>query len=215
MYDCVKRIYRFLPGRKGGWRQLRFPQAMLLALCLISGCSSTSSSQQYENTELGIRLERPGNWDLIYHERSGSVVLDAENRLGNKDSAHVEIYGNACVPAPAWFQGSRQEIYLNIDRIRILYNLDSVKIIQEPSEIEAGLKEIIKAIIIVPTMSLPENSVRNQVGGRDPDLFQTIVMFAIKSENHFVMAYVYEGGNNELNAEAEAIVTSIQFMCSK
>jgi hypothetical protein len=63
-------------------------------------------------------------------------------------------------------------------------------------------------------MSLPEDSVENQVGDRGPDIFQTIEMFAISDRDKFILVYLYEGNSEEINAEAEEIITGIQLICS-
>lgn len=194
-------------------RKLRASITAILVACIISGCIS-STQQEYENIDVGIKLEKPKNWDLEYYERSSVIVLQAENKVRAIDTARVEIHGNACVPTPAWFKGHHEEIRTNIDRIRVLYNLDNVAIIQEPISIENGRNKVTKAIVAVPTMALPENSLENQIGARDPGLFQTIAIFAVQDENYMVMAYIYEGNSTELNKEAEDIIASIQLTCS-
>jgi hypothetical protein len=212
MLDYPRKTHALL-NWKSGWYQLNFLTTLLLVVYLMSGCSSTSSKQLYENPEFGIRLEKPGNWDLAFYERSGSIVLEAENGIGNKDSARIEIHGYACVPV--LFNNSEEAIESNIDRIRILYDLDSVTIVEEPIKVETGDYEVTKAIITIPTLSLPEDSVENQVGDRGPNVFQPIDMFAIRdSDNNFIMVYVYKGNSEAINAEADEIVDSIQLTCS-
>lgn len=212
MFDYPKKTFVF-PDWNSSWHQLNFLITMLLAIHLASGCSSTSSKQLYENPESGIRLERPGNWDLAFYERSGTIVLEPENGIANKGSARIEIHGSAC--GHPFFITPEEDIEANIDRIRILYNLSSVTIVQEPIKVETGDYEVTKAIITIPTMSLPEDSVENQVGGRGPNVFQPIDMFEIRDrDNNFIMVYVYKGNSDELNAEADEIVDSIQLTCS-
>ena len=111
------------------------PYLLILLLVLVymtTGCNSTSSEQLFENSESGISLLKPGNWNSEYFERSGVIVLEPQKRGGNKDSARIEIHGSACVPTPPWFNGPKTELESNIERIRILHNLDSVTIIQAP-----------------------------------------------------------------------------------
>ena len=212
MQICSTKTRILPPGRRGSWRQINILIIVFLIACLLSGCAS--SKQLYENPELGIKLIKSENWDVKYYERSGSIVLETKGGIGNSISARIEINGNACFPVPAWFNGSREAIELNIDRIRILYSLDSITIVQEPIEIENRGNEVVKAIIAIPTMSMPENDVRNQIGDRNPNLLQRIELFAIKDKDYFVMAYIYEGDGEALNAEAEEIVASIQLSCS-
>lgn len=185
---------------------------LLSVTCFITGCSSTTSKQPYENSEFGITLEKPGNWDLEFYERSGTIVLEAESGFWNKDSTRIEIYGYACVST------SNNPITLleaNIDRIQILYDLESVTIVQQPTIVESGKYEVAKTIILIPTTSLPEDSARNQVGVQDSNIYQIIEMFAIRdSNNNSILVDIYKGNNEELNAEAEDIVSSIDLNCT-
>ena len=213
MYERLKKSSVF-PRGKNTWHRVHTPVFLLLVV-LISSCIPTWSQQQYENPKSGIKLTMPRNWDVMFYERSGVIALETKRRIGNNDSAYIEIHGNACIATPSWFKNSHEEIRLNIERIRILYDLDSVTIIQEPTKIETDGKEVMKAVITVPTMSLPENTARNQFGYQDPNLFQTIELFAIGDKGHFIMAYIYKGSSNELNAQAEKIIASIRLICSK
>jgi len=212
MFDYPKKTFVF-PDWNSSWHQLNFLITMLLVIHLASGCSSTSSKRLYENPESGISLEKPGNWDLAFYERSGTIVLEPENGIANQGSARIEIYGNACVDTT--FNTPEEYIEANIDRIRILYDLDSVTIVQEPIQVEIGDYKVTKAIITIPTMSLPEDSVENQVGDRGPNISQTVEMFAIgNGDRNSIMVQLYKGNSEELNAEAEEIVDSIQLNCS-
>ncbi len=74
--------------------------------------------------------------------------------------------------------------------------------------------EVATATILIPTMSLPEDSSLNQVGVQDPDIFQTVDMRAIKCPNNFAMVYLYKGNSEQLNTEAEEIVDSIELTCA-
>ena len=195
--------------------QLSWPIIMFLVAHLASGCVSPPPKQLDETSKFGISLEKPKNWSLETNERNGSIVLEVKNEGVNTDSARIEIVGNACVPTPSWFKGLDEEIELNIDRIGNLYNLDSVTRLQEPIVVETGNYEVAKAIIAIPTISMLGDPVRNKVGGQDPNVLQTIELFAIKNSNtNFVMAYIYKGNSEEFNAEAEKIVDSIQLTCS-
>jgi len=201
-----------LPPRKSSWCRLKFLISLLLVAYSVSGCSSKSSEQLYENPVSGVSLEKPGNWDLAYFERSGTIVLEAESGIRNRGSVRIEVNGAAC--GDTTFPTPEEHIEAEIDRIRILYDLDSVTMIQQPTRVETGNREVTKAIIAIPTMSLPEDAVENEVGVRGPDIFQTIELLAIRDSNRvFIMAYVYRGNSDELNAEAEGIVSSIKAFC--
>jgi hypothetical protein len=214
MFGYPKKVLTF-PIWKSSWYQLSWSIIMFLVVHLASGCVSTPPTPLDETSKFGVRLEKPENWSLETNERNGSIVLEIENGGVNTDSARIEIVGNACVPTPSWFNGLEEELELNIDRIGKLYNLDSVARLQEPIVVETGDYEVAKAIIAVPTISMLEDPARNKVGGQDPNILQTIELFAIKSNNtNFVLAYIYQGNSEEFNAEAEEIVDSIQLICS-
>lgn len=212
MLHCLEEVFSF-SHKRDQWYRLVFLFALLSVTYLVSGCRSTTSQELYENAKFGVRLEKPGNWRLSLNERSGSIVLEPESGNGLKDSARIEIYGYACVPTLS--HNTNETLESNIERIRTLYNLDSVTIIQPPIQVETGDNEITKATIRIPTMSLSEDSAKNQVGDRGPDIFQTIDMVAIRDRNnHSIMVYLYKGNSEELNAEAEAIADSIQLTCA-
>ncbi|HIP70569.1 MAG TPA: DNRLRE domain-containing protein, partial [Anaerolineae bacterium] len=203
MFRYLRKTLSLL-SRQAQWHQLGFLFAMLSVIYLVVGCSSTSSKQLYENFEFGITLEKPRNWSVEFYERNGSIVLEAENGFWNKETARIEIYGYACVPS--LLNDSESALESNIDRMHTLYNLDSVTIVQEPTIIEKKEYEMAAATILVPTMSLPEDSTKNQIGDRGPDIFQIIDMFAIRnSNNNSIMVYIYKGNSEKLNAEAQDI----------
>jgi len=213
MYGCIKKKH-ILSNWKSKWNPLNSPITLLLMVYLISGCNPTTSKQLYENPISGISLEKPDNWDLAYYERSGRIVLEAETGFWHKDSAHIEIQGSACLSHPVTTNSSYQRLEHDIERIRDLYRLDTITIVQQPTIVESGENEVTKAVVSIPTMSLPEDSVANQVGDRGPDLYQTIDIFAIRGINTFLMAYIYKGKNEILNAQAQEIIDSIQRTCS-
>lgn len=213
MHVCPMKPHKF-PDRKNNWHRLYFPVALLLLVYVVAGCNPTSSKQLYENTEAGISLEKPENWELAYIERNGMIVLAVENRIWDKDSVRVEIHGPACPSTLTKFNSPYEEVEWNIDRIRKLYSLDAVTVVQEPIKAKTGDYEVTKSIIVIPSMALPEDSSRNQVGNRGPNIFQTIDIFAITDGDNTLMTYIYEGNSDTLNAQAQEIIDSIQMTCS-
>lgn len=190
---------------------VRYPLLILFITFMILGCDSVSEDKVYTNSQFGIRLEKSENWNLEYIERNGSIVIKAENE--SEDSARIEIYGFACVPS--LFKNSEEALKSELERTHAAYDLESVTIIQEPRSEQINGFEIATAVISLPTMSLPEDSVINQVGQQDPDVFQMIQMFAIRDqENNSILVYVYQGRSEKLNTEAEGIIDSIEFTCS-
>ena len=185
---------------------------LLLIFLYLSGCVTKPSWQLYENPELGIKLEKPDTWDATYFERDGTIVLNGKDK--NNNSVHIEIRGNACNLISDF--GSPSEIIESESRrIRILYGLDMLTIVQSPTAIENEKNEITKAMIEVPTMAIPNDSPANQVGRRETNLFQTMEIFVIKSNGYFTNAYIYKGNGEELNMDAEKVVASLELSCSK
>jgi hypothetical protein len=201
------------PKKTCKFPKLYFPVALLL-LFYLAGCNAASSKQLYENAEVGISIEKPENWELTYVERNGMIVLATETGVWNKYSVRIEIQGPACPSISTNFNNPYEEVEWNIDRIRKLYNLDSVIVVQEPLEAKTGDYEVTKSVIMIPSMALPEDSSRNQVGNRGPDIFQTIDIFAITDGDNTLMAYIYEGNSDKLNVQAQEIMDSIQITCS-
>lgn len=210
MFHHLKKIFPF-PDGQSQWYRFGFLFALLSVTYIVSGCSSTTTQELYKNSEFGISLEKPGNWNLEFYERNRSIVLEAETGIWNKDSVLIVIQGIAVSPLP---YDSKQELEANIDRIRTLYNLKSVTVIQEPTIIEDEAYKMATATFLIPTMSIPEDSTANQVGVQDPDMFQTVDMRTIRCPGNFALIYVYKGNSQQLNAEAEAIVDSIQLTCA-
>ena len=98
--------------------------------------------------------------------------------------------------------------------MRILYDLDSVSIIQAPMRTRAEGREVVTAIIGLPVAELPDDAVINQVGGHEPGVMQTVdIRIITDSDGCSVMVYLYKGNSEALNAEAEDIVESIRFTC--
>jgi hypothetical protein len=194
-------------------KKMYFPTVLLLLVYIMGGCNATSSMESYENTEAGISLEKPENWELSYIERNGMIVLTTENGIWNRDSVRIEIQGPACLSVPANSSSPDEELERNIDRIRKLYNLESVTVVQEPTKSKTGDYEVTKSIIMIPSMALPQDSSRNQVGERGPDIFQIIDISAITHKGYTVMTYIYKGNSETLNTQAQTIIDSIQFTC--
>ncbi len=191
---------------------------VLVIVLMFAGCNSSQGRQSYENPESGISLEKPENWHAEYYERSGLIALETENKIRDEGSAHIEIYAGSCASAdnnPNEGLTAEELIQLEIDRIRVLYNLDSITITQEATTVKNGDMEVTRASITVPTLSLPEDSSTNQVGDQATDVFQPIDIINIRDSNNdrSIGVFIYKGNSEELNAEAEEIVSSVQQTC--
>jgi hypothetical protein len=185
-----------------------------LVVLIAVGCTASISKQSYENLEIGLGLEKPDNWDLVYSERNGAIYLEAEKGVWKKDTIRIEIHGQSCLsdaqePTTS-YNTPKEEIEWNIQRMKVLYNLDSIPIIQEPMPNKIGNYEVTEAVIEIPAAVLEGGSREN----RGSDASQIINMFQINdSGNSSVMAYVFESNDEKLNTQAEEIIDSIRFIC--
>lgn len=212
MLRYLKKVLPFLNWQTQ-WYRLGFLFAMLSVIYVISGCGPTSSKQSFEDFGLsgGLSLEKPSNWQAEFDDRTETIVLKAEKGILRKDSVLVVIQPFTTLPTSSLLS---EQVETGIDRIGTRYNLDSVTVIQEPTIIEREEYEMVTATILIPTMSIPENSTANQVGVQEPDIFQTVELRVIRCPNNFAMVYIYKGNSEQLNAEAEDIVDSIDLTCS-
>ena len=210
MFRYLRRLYTYSVCQAKQY-PVGFMVVIALIILMTLGCNTAPSKQRYENSEFGISLEKPRNWNVKYDERSRSIVLKAEKGIWHKDSALTAIKGVAISPLPCV---SEQELEMNIDRIGTLYSLETITLIQEPTVIESGEYEVGIATVSIPTMSILEDSTANQINVQAPDIFQTIELRTIKCPDNFAMVYTYKGNSKELNTEAETIVDSIKLTCS-
>jgi hydrogenase maturation factor len=181
----------------------------------ISGCDTSSVERVYEDPEFGIRLEIPRNWSLKSYKRNGSIVLESGNGLFEKDSARVEIYGIACAASlDASLVDWEEVLEANIKRIGDLYGPDPITILQPLNKVDSENYEIYTTKIQIPTISIPKDSPRNQVGVRDSNTLQTVELYLIRDEsNNGIWVEVYTGNSVQLNDEAEEIVNSVELIC--
>lgn len=201
---------------KNRFRSFGLQIVLLLFIFLLSGCigsTRTQSNQLYENPESGISLKKKANWDVEFYERSGLILLKAENGFLQRNFARLEIYGNAC-SSDTWADRPDELLIADIERIKNLYNLSSVMIMQEPMEVEIGDHEVTQAIIAISVSAMFDDTSRIQVSDRGPDALQTIDIYGITNQGAIIVAYIYEGDDDALNEQAREIVDSIQFICT-
>ncbi len=185
----------------------------LLLLTLVTGCQHNSEPMLYENLEAHVSLKRSGHWKVAYYARSGQLILEAKTGTGTRASARVEIFGNSG-PVVAPIQDSVKEVQTHIERIRMLYELDSVAIIQSPTRLQDGDSEVVTALIGLPVAELPDDAAINQVGGHEPGVNQLIeIRMMTDSSGCAILVFLYPGRSEVLNVEAEGIVKSIRFTC--
>jgi hypothetical protein len=141
-------------------------------------------------------------------------MLITKKRADEKDSVRIEIHENSCFPT--LYKDSVEAVELNIERLRVFYDLNAVTIVEAPSMNESRGYKIAKAKIALPTQAIGKDSSRNKTGKLAPDVFQFVEIVAIRdSDNRSRTIYTYKGTNVALNAEADAIVDSIQIICPR
>jgi hypothetical protein len=189
--------------------------SLFIIVFQISGCKPKITQKDYENLDSGVKLILPSNWDLSYDERSGVIVVETQKQLFDSASARIEVFGSPCQIATPWENSSIDEIDKNINRIRLLYGLDTITSIQEPEKSEKGDYEITNVIILVPTISMSQDKNRIQVSQKYSDTNQIIEIVAKSHLNSkvFMMAYIYYGDNDQINAQAKEIYNSIIRFC--
>lgn len=185
-----------------------------LLISMITGCIPASNYQKYENRELGISLEKPELWELNYNERNGMIVLTKNGNILINESSRIEIQGPACTHNLNNFTNPREEIEWNIERIRDLYHLESLPMIQEIEEINYEDYKYTSTTIAIPTISLSADSDRNQMGNSSPELMQLIDIIAISKDDNTIINYIYKGKNEIVNNQAKEIINSIKIICS-
>lgn len=201
------------PGGRAQWYRLTFFVALLSIIQMVSGCSSMTSEQSYEDfgSSGGLRLEKPRNWHAEFDERTETIVLKAERGILRKDSIRIVIQPFTTLPESSLLS---EHLEAAIELTGVRENSDSVTVVQEPTIVEDEAHSMATATILIPTMSIPKDSTEDQVGVQALDRFQTVTMRAIRCPGNFAVIYVYEGNSDQLNAEAEAIVESIQLTCT-
>ena len=186
--------------------------AVILVTLLLTGCHSTISKKQFcEDPQLEIAFEYSDRWKLETGERlENLVVLESKGGLLERGSARIEILVGFPVSRSIDLQEGLDDRISNKAR---LYELDSITVIQSPTVVEEERYQIAMATISIPTTSMPAGSPRNQMGGRDTNSSQIIDMYTIRNDdNNFLEVTIYQGNSQELNAEAEEIVNSIDFI---
>lgn len=185
---------------------------VVLGMFFLSGCRNTAPPiQTYANGTLGgVRVEYPGNWELQPDERLDNViVLESKRGIFEKGSARVEIiWGGQITTTTINLEDS---LVKDIDRIRTLYSLDSVTIVQSANTSQMEGFQVATVTISIPTIAIPKDSHRNQMERREHGVLQIIEIYYIRNEvgDRSVSAYIYKGDDEELNTQAEDIVNSI------
>jgi hypothetical protein len=186
---------------------------VLLLSSLLASCTS-SKLDIYENQESGIWLEKPGNWDISYNERNGMTSLRAEQGIWNKDAASILIFGFPCQRDDEGIRDMEVEFESAISRLRTVYSLDSITIIQNPFMYQVGEYEYYRASIEIPSSAFKDTSDEKAIEEKDQDSFRTVDLFRVYDEDGAsIYIEVYEGESVELNTQAYAIVESIQLFC--
>ena len=136
----------------------KFSIVLIFTFILQSACSPKQVTQLYENSEYGVKLEKPNNWMLEFIERNGSIILVPQRRIWEKNSTMIEIFSVICNDNQDLIMDSVEILEKDIDRISKLYDLESVTVVQEPKKVKIGDDEDTTAVIAIPTTSMPEDT---------------------------------------------------------
>jgi len=182
-----------------------------LGLIILVGCQSKAATSVYNNSLMHINLMKPDNWNATFYERSGRIVVEGKSGFLKKSSARIEIYGGPeCHPFGS--QDPIKYVETDIERIGNLYSVDSVTIIESPTQIKSVNREVTRAVIGLPISALSDDKAINQFSKRDSETIQTIDLRLILDDTGcFAIVYLYKGNDQPLNAQAEAIINSLNF----
>lgn len=195
-------------GNPRAWLVLGFS----VAVFLLTSCNSAPASVSYQDPQTGISLTTADNWRI---ERSGRYLLyvvTPERQLFSQDSVRIEIDPLAISnnPVPHTLEESLES---EIDRLNTHnFKLDELDVTQPISIIEVAEYHMATATFSVPTALLPDDSLMNQMGQKDPSVFQIIDVYIIDNGSDFYTAVeTYKGKSDQLNIQADEIVRSIRF----
>lgn len=182
-------------------------------VCLLSGCGSPSL-EYYENQAWNFRLEYPKNWELNDNNRvANDFALQATKGLFRKSSARIHLYVELPFSRePPVELEADMENYITIVRKRT-HIIKSLEVIQISDVIDIGSHKMIWATVSVPTLDIVEDASINQMGQRKENVSQVIDIYILRnSEGQNIVAEVYKGDDEDLNAQAAEIVRSIRFI---
>jgi len=201
-------IYVGIQSTLQSW--LRVISALIVASTL-SGCSSISSTQLYQNHQMGIVLEHPNNWKIETNPRvDNHIILQSKNVLFERNSSRIEIFVNPLNKSPF---DMIEKLDASIISLTRSHELDSFIVVKQPTIHYGRDPDMASATISIPTASLPEDSSKNQMGVRSQDITQILEIFLLKNiDRRYMLVEIYRGKSEELNAQAEAIVNSIRFI---
>lgn len=190
-------------------------RSILILLCLllfnVFSCTQIKKQSIYKNTIAGYSIELPETWEAKYYERSGLTLVIQNDREWKDSSTRLEIYGTACDNYPPGFDSSIKYLSNQINRIKLLYSLDDISVIDEPVTLSIGNIIFTTAMVEVPMEAISESKGLNL--GKNK--FQVIEIFIISNkENEFLMdAYYYQDVDQNVNNQAKAIVYSFKTIC--
>jgi hypothetical protein len=198
-------------------KQLNLYFTLLILFMFSGGCVFitpkqilVSPVQIYESPTGDRKVVKPENWNLYFSERNGWIYLYPEPSIWGETYTFVSIDITACNIPSSEYKTPRELLDENIERLRNLYSLDTISIFLQPISIESNEYEILKTIVMIPTIAFEEGAVEH----RSTDLQQEIDIYVISdSNNNSLMVYIYPGNNEEINKEAYSIIDSIVLNC--
>ncbi len=199
-------------------KPISFIISTIIFVLLVSGCDSKSTEQFWGSPGFGITLEKPRNWKIDSYERNGSVWLSAEKGILAKESAYIKIWVGGVSPNPPnEINSAMDQLSFDFEMMHLYYDIDleDILVLQEPTELKNETYDIAVSTIQIPTLSMPENSLVNQIGIQAPDVFQIVELRAIRCSSTSASVYAFKSSNEKLNDEATDIVESIDLICTE
>lgn len=184
-----------------------------LLTVVLSGCNSPSQVY-YENQQWNFSLKYPDNWKLSENNRvANDFSLQATKGLLNKSNARIVITSGLLIPedTPNELEIVMENHLMGVANMTHIFK--SVEVLQISDVIGLDNHEIISSTISVPTLDITEGSSANQMGQRDENVFQIIDIYILRnSQGQDIVVEVYKGTDANLNAQADEIAKSIQFI---
>ncbi len=192
---------------KHGWLKGFIAASTLLMLMLMTGCT-------YGNSQYGFQIKVPINWSVHYVERSGVTYLEPVKILPNAESALIEIWGTLCDYGP-YEEDQETAILDEINRIKnLLYQIDTIKIVQSPTRQDDTDYQIMTATISLPIAGMKDDSASIRMNESKGSLYQPISIWNIRdSRSYLVMVFFYPGESEFINNQALKIINSIKLVC--
>jgi hypothetical protein len=187
----------------------------IIFVSVINGCTPNNNQIISTNPGPAYFVDIPDSWETEYSSRSGQYLIHIKDELWNDKPTRIEFYGTGCRSYPPGLENTKQFIYAEIDRIKNLYHLDTITILQWPIEIYKNDYIYTHAEIEIPLDAMPSTTNNIDFTQQGEGTNQIIDLYSISNENKtlFVHVVFYKDTDEKINAQAEAIIFSFHLEC--